>query len=110
MTEELHAGGSQTFSIQGTRTTQPGTVPRSATEMKGIGRGIIVLYHTVQALINYGTPQGAQAAVKAHPTQRNKDAHGRFEVYYTHRGFSFHGTLAVPRNTSLKPCECSTNC
>ena len=44
-------------------------------------------YRLVQALIKYGTPQGAQAAVKAHPDQQNKDAHGRFEVHHTHRGF-----------------------
>ena len=41
---------------QGTRTTQPGTVPSSMTEIKGFSRGIVFPYRTVQALIKYGTP------------------------------------------------------
>ena len=44
-------------------------------------------YRTVQALLEYGTPQGGGALVKEHPTQRNKDTRGRFEVHHVHRGF-----------------------
>ena len=53
----------------------------------GVGQGFVYPYHTAQALIKYGTLQGAGTSVKEHPTQRNKDACGRFEVHHAHRGF-----------------------
>ena len=36
---------------QGTQTMESGTVPSSATKIKGIGRGIVFPYRAVQALI-----------------------------------------------------------